>query len=107
MKLHALVSQLILLALAGVFFSNVAKSSENWQMKRLFHPTHAALASETKGKIIIYSGLTDKVVEKALDENFNRIDAMMFTKTIKTDETGNPLRDSETGELITEDDGCD
>ncbi len=107
MSLQMLVCQLILLVLAGVFYSNEANSSENWQMTRLFHPSEANLASENKGRIIIYSGLTDKTVDKALDENFDRINAMMFTKTIKTDEAGNPLRDPETGEVMTEDDGCD
>ena len=107
MKIHMLVCQLILLALAGVVYSNAAKSSENWQMIRLLHPSAANLASEKKGKIIIYSGLTDKVVGKALDDNFDRIESMMFTKTIRTDATGIPLRDPETGDVLIEDDGCD
>jgi len=97
----------MLLALAGVCYSNVARSSESWQMKRLFHPSHAALASEKRGKVIIYSGLTDKVVKKALDENFGRIESMMFTRTVRTDDTGNPLRDPKTGEVLIEEDGCD
>jgi len=107
MKIHILVCQLILLALAGVVYSNAAKSSGNWQMTRLFHPSEANLASEEKGKIIIYSGLTDKVVARALDANFGRIESMMFTKTIRTGATGIPLRDLETGEILIEDDGCD
>ena len=107
MRIHVFVYQLILATLVSMFYPGAASSSESWQMKRLLHPTDAVLASEKKGKIIIYSGLTDKVVDKALDENFDRIDAMMFTKTIKTDATGDPLRDSVTGEVIMEDDGCD
>jgi len=107
MRHHVLVCQLILLALAGVFYSNVAKSSDNWQMMRLFHPTPAALASEMEGKIIIYSGLTDNDVDQAMEENFNRIHAMMFVKTISTDASGSPLIDPETGEPVIEDDGCD
>jgi len=107
MRPQMLLCQLILLVFAGVCYSNIAKSAENWQMKRLFHPTQADLASEKKGKIIIYSGLTDKTVAMALDENFHRIDAMMFTKTMVTDKQGTPLRDLETGEIVTEDDGCD
>ena len=107
MKLQVLACQLMLLVLAGVFYSNVAKASESWQMSRLFHPTHAALASEKRGKVIIYSGLTDKVVDKALDENFGRIESMMFTRTVRTDDTGNPLRDPKTGEVLIEEDGCD
>jgi hypothetical protein len=76
-------------------------------MKQLFHPSLASLAGEKRGKVIIYSGLTDKVVERALDENFDRIQSMMFTRTIRTDDTGIPLRDPETGEVLIEEDGCD
>ena len=107
MRFYLLVCQFTLLALAGVFYSNVAKASEGWQMKQLFHPSHASLASEKRGKVIIYSGLTDKVVDKALDENFGRIESMMFTRTVRTDDTGNPLRDPKTGEVLIEEDGCD
>jgi len=107
MRLQVLVCQFILLALAGVFYSNVAQASESWQMKQLFHPSPASLASEKRGKVIIYSGLTDKVVEKALSENFGRIQSMMFTRTIRTDDTGNPLRDPKTGDVLIEEDGCD
>jgi len=106
MNIQMLTCQLILIVLAGSFYSNAAKSSESWQMKLLFNPGEVNLASEKKGKIIIYSGLTDKTVARALDENFSRIGSMMFTKTIVTDEKGIPLRDSETGEIVTEDDGC-
>jgi len=107
MRSQILFTQLILLAFAGLIYSNAVKSSNSWQMTRLFHPSQADLASEKKGKIIIYSGLTDKTVAMALDENFYRIEAMMFTKTILTDAKGTPLRDAETGEIVVEDDGCD
>ena len=98
---------LIMFAITSVSHANEPQSPGSWQMSRLFHPTQADLASEKKGKIIIYDGLTDKTVDRAIEENFDRIDAFMFTRTVVTDDAGAPLRDPETGELVTEDDGCD
>ncbi len=107
MNIQTLISQLILIAFAGTLYSNAARSSESWQMTLLFSPSEVNLASEKKGRIIIYSGLTDVTVARAMDENFDRIGSMMFTRTIVTDGKGIPLRDAETGEIVTEDDGCD
>ena len=80
---------------------------DDWQMERLFNPSQEALASEASGSIFIYDGLTDKVAERAMDENFQRIEAMMFVRTVVTDDAAEPLHDEETGDVIIEDDGCD
>jgi hypothetical protein len=107
MKVSIQASLLILLSLASASYANEFDTAGSWQMNRLFHPNQADLVSEKKGKIIIYDGLTDKTVDRALDEHFDRIGALMFTRTIVTDDTGKPLQDPETGELVTEEDGCD
>jgi len=107
MKVSIHVSLLILLSLASASYANEFDTAGGWQMIRLFHPTQADLVSEKKGKIIIYDGLTDKTVDRALDEHFDRIGALMFIRTVVTDDTGKPLQDPETGELVTEEDGCD
>lgn len=80
---------------------------DDWQMERLFNPSPAELASETNGSVFIYDGLTDKVAERAMDENFERIGAMMFVRTLVTNDDAEPLHDEESGEVIIEDDGCD
>lgn len=82
-------------------------ASYNWQMTQLFQPTPADLKREAKGRIMIYDGLTDKTVERALDEQFDRVETMMFTSVVVTDDSGEPTRDTDTGEIITEEDGCD
>jgi hypothetical protein len=56
---------------------------------------------------MIYDGLTDRDVERAFDEQFDRLEHMMFIRVVVTDDSGKARR-SGTGEVVTEsDDGCD
>ena len=45
-------------------------------------------------------------MQRALDEEFERVGNMMFIRTIATDDRGEPMRDPYTGELY-QDDDCD
>ena len=76
------------------------------EQRRLFAPTASELASENEGRIYIYDGLRDSDIERAMEQHFNRIENMMFIRTIKTDEKGVIKRDETTGEIEIEDDGC-
>ena len=80
-------------------------SADKWQMNRLFEPTNKQAKKELNGQIMIYDGLRDTTVTKALDDNFDRIENMMFTRVVITDETGEPEVD-ELGNILVEDDGC-
>jgi len=84
----------------------VAMAMEQWQYNRLFNPSPAAREAEKRGDVVIYDGLTDVTVNKALDQNFDRIQNMMFTRTVVTDENGEPKIDPDTGNKVVEDDGC-
>lgn len=107
MEIDRLAFVLTMLVISGATYASQVLDSDSWQIQRLFHPTAAELTSEVNGSIMIYDGLTDKIAARALDEQFDRIGAMMFTRTVVTDETDAPIRDQETGEYITEEDGCD
>ncbi len=61
----------------------------------LLNPDPVQIKQEHLGKVIIYEKVRERTVDEALDNNFARIDNMMFVKTVI--ETGN-------GELEMEDD---
>ena len=71
--------------------------SDNYYENVLFNPSEAVLLAEAKGRVTIYDGLEHRVVDRALDTQFERIDNMMFVRT------GETLPD---GEVSIEDDGC-
>jgi len=93
------------LALAAPLPAAAADVSEI-ELRRLFEPTKAERAEEEKGQIYIYEGVRDTDVQRALDEEFERVQNMMFIRTIKTDDEGEAERDPHTGDVEVEDDGC-
>jgi hypothetical protein len=80
--------------------------TDGWQANALFQPSPGQLERERAGRVMIYDGLTDKEVTRALDTQFDRVDSMMFVNVVRTDEAGEPVRDSVTGEILSSDD-CD
>ena len=78
----------------------------DWQVKQLFQPGKYRDSLEKQGRVFIYAGLKSSDVMRALDEHFDRIQSMMFTGMVMTDDSGTPLRDPETGGLVVEEDGC-
>lgn len=78
-----------------------------WQLALLFNPGEQQLHLEEKGRVVIYDHLKSSDIERAFDEQFDRIESMMFVSTVLTDESDQPLRDQETGAYMVEDDGCD
>jgi tellurite resistance protein len=96
----------LLLAFSCVTVAAAAAGVSDIELRRLFEPTTSERAAEAKGEIYIYEGLRDIDVQRAMDEQFGRVENMMFIRTIKTDETGKTARDPETGAAVTSDDGC-
>lgn len=82
------------------------QAGQSWQEKMLFNPPTSQLEREQRGSIMIYDGLRDAQITRALDTQFDRIQSMMFIRTIVTDSAGEAVHDEETGEVVVEDDGC-
>jgi hypothetical protein len=76
------------------------------QLRRLLEPTQAELAQEEKGRIYIYESLTNQDISHAMEEEFERVESMMFIRVPKTDASGEVMKDPGTGEAMVEDDGC-
>jgi hypothetical protein len=56
--------------------------------------------------VTIYSGFTDVQVEQAMEQQFDRVEHMMFVSTVVTAADGEPKKDKRSGTVQTEDDGC-
>jgi hypothetical protein len=69
-------------------------------LRRLMHPSPVELASEERGKVHIYDSLEINEVNAALDQNFERIQNMMFIRINHLPPTGS-------GPAEVEDDGCE
>jgi hypothetical protein len=66
----------------------VAGADDIFQMNALFNPSQALQKAEARGRVMIYDGLDEADVERALDEQFERIEHMMFTRTRHTGPDG-------------------
>ena len=74
-----------------------ADAEDGFQYNALFHPSQGLLAAEARGRVMIYDGLDNEDVERALDTQFERIEHMMFVRTRKN---------RPDGEVLIVDDGC-
>jgi hypothetical protein len=82
------------------------KALHDWKVRRLMEPTPQELEKERKGTVYIYDGLTEREVDAALNTQFPRIQSMMFIGTVKTDQSGEPLQDTNSGQPIQESGNC-
>ena len=85
---------------------SLAADVRDIELRRLFAPTVNELQSEERGRIYIYEGLKDTDVARAMSEEFDRVESMMFIRTQKTDKKGEVKKDPKTGTAMVEDDGC-
>ncbi len=89
----------------GAVEGSAQTSLEQWLLRRLNQPTEHERAHERDGNVYIYDGLTDREVDQALNEHFDRIEYMMFLgtrKTIPTDTANSNVQSN----VETESPGC-
>ncbi|NNE63309.1 MAG: hypothetical protein HKN34_04430 [Gammaproteobacteria bacterium] len=77
-----------LFALAVILSSGSVYAEDDYQQNVLFNPSPAILLAEARGRIMIYDGLKSEAVELALNEQFDRIENMMFVRTQYEQEDG-------------------
>ena len=92
------VSTVIIINMLLVLVSMPAKAADSYQYKSLFTPSDFTLKAEAKGRIMIYDSLTSKTIDKAMDEQFDRIENMMFVRIV---------HEQDNGQYYVEDDSCD
>lgn len=109
---HPIVSVLFIMTISALAQAEESISQialldnvDKWQINRLFEPTSNQLKRETNGRIMIYEGLRDITITRALNKHFSRIENMMFTRVIVTNKSGKPKLDV-AGNVSYEDDGC-
>jgi len=78
--------------------SSSVQAVDDYQQMVLFTPSATNLEAEAEGRVMIYDGLKNETVNLALNEQFGRIENMMFVRTQFVQEDG---------EYEVEDDGCD
>jgi hypothetical protein len=82
-ELRTLIHRLLIGLMLGIALTPLtmaATVNDGFQYYALFYPTKGQLMAEARGRVMIYDGLDNKVVERALDEQFDRIEHMMFTR---------------------------
>ena len=98
---------LFLLGNFGLAQSALAASEPSErQIKRLYELAAHPERSGNPNRIWIMDGFRDVDVDRFLNSQFGNIQNVMFTSVIVTDTQGKPLRDSKTGRIKIEDDGC-
>ena len=79
---------LIFTAIATLTAINNAQAIDDYQYKVLFNPSEAQLEAEARGRIMIYDGLQLADVNRAMDGHYDRIENMMFVRTVHVQENG-------------------
>ena len=70
---------------------HTAQAESDFHRNALLNPGQAMLLAESKGRVTIYDSLDYATVERAMDEQFGRIEHMMFVRTRYLDDDGNEV----------------
>ena len=76
--------------------ASIGDQPQTWEQQILFAPSEETLRAEAKGRVWILSGLDEREVERAMDEQYDRLAHLLFVN----------VRSQDAGEDDEEDD-CD
>lgn len=108
---HAVVG-LLLLGCAPWVAADDGQAIQEWQLRMLLEPTPTQLEMEQrKQTVFIYSRMKDSDISRAMEEQFGRVQHMMFVNTLVTKEPKAAPQKSADGEssepvVVEDDDGC-
>ena len=105
-KLLVIAPVVVLLSSGSIAQAIETDFNNTWQTNILTNPSERQLQREKQGKVTIFDGLTDKLINNIMDSQFDRLESMMFTRIVVTDYNGKPKRDPDTGNIVTEGDDC-
>ena len=94
---HFILNNVLMVSLL-ITITTPALASDSYQHKMLFTPNTGMLMAENKGRIMIYDGMNSDVIDVALNEQFDRIENMMFVRVVNVQADG---------EEIVDEDDCD
>ena len=99
MTLKEAFALLILFAgiVANLVFQDslAAEGDDSWELKQLHDPSPSLRERELAGRITIYDGVLITEIDKAMDQQFDRIESMMFIRTKWPVEDGGYYEDSD------------
>lgn len=79
---HTIIPTIMLAAiLSKPAMSGEQENQTTWEQDIVFHPTHATLEAESRGKVWVLSGMWDFEVETAMASQFDRAEHFMFVQT--------------------------
>jgi len=107
LQLEQMVTGCLLVALTGTSWAVDGDDCLTRDKRRLFHPTMQEVQAEEQGRVVIYDQMKPADIDQALEQEFERVESMMFVRILKTDPDGRPKVDPQTGSYEMEDDGCD
>jgi len=96
----------VVLTVLVLGLTSPAEAEDTWQELMLFNPPASQLELEKRGRVVIYDGLRDTQIDQAMDTQFERIQSMMFVRTVITETGGGTEHHDHTGTVVIEHDGC-
>ena len=70
-------------------------SAADFQQNMLFSPSEHILKAEENGRVMIYDQLKSETVDRAMSEQFGRVENMMFVRTLYKQDDGDVVADED------------